>query len=201
MADVVGISDISWYYHLTGPHRKIQTPQNSCKNLKCEQKCVIFHVRMSHKPMFSDRSGEDILSVTHWLKASFETWCKSHPISDREQQQQGNSIVCFSDKQQWPWNTWPWAKMTKVWKSVPQTSKQTSYWYSGWWKGVIHKKMETNLWNIIVPVNVANVVISQASKQIDQMLQRCRTACYIRKQCQTVPLYNKAPIKNTLTVH
>ena len=34
MSDVVGISDISRNHHLTGSHREIQTPQNSCENLE-----------------------------------------------------------------------------------------------------------------------------------------------------------------------
>lgn len=33
MADVIGVGNISWYHHLTGPYRKIQTSQNSCENL------------------------------------------------------------------------------------------------------------------------------------------------------------------------
>lgn len=37
MADVVGVGDISWHHHLTGPHREIQTPQYSCEDLKCEK--------------------------------------------------------------------------------------------------------------------------------------------------------------------
>lgn len=37
MADVVGIGDVSWYNHLTGPNRKIQAPQNSCENLQCDK--------------------------------------------------------------------------------------------------------------------------------------------------------------------
>lgn len=35
----------------------------------------------------------------------------------------------------------------------------------------------TNLRNIRVPVNVANVVIGQAGKEINQMLQRRMTTC------------------------
>lgn len=43
------------------------------------------------------------------------------------------------------------------------------------------KKRTTDLGDVRVPVNVANVVIGQASKEIDQMLRRCRTACYTGK--------------------
>lgn len=38
MADVVGIGDITWYHHLTGPHREIQAPQDSGEYLKCDNK-------------------------------------------------------------------------------------------------------------------------------------------------------------------
>lgn len=37
MADVVSIGDVTWYHHLTGSNRKIQTPQDSSKNLTCEK--------------------------------------------------------------------------------------------------------------------------------------------------------------------
>lgn len=35
MADVVSIGDVTWYHHLTGSNREIQTPQDSSKNLTC----------------------------------------------------------------------------------------------------------------------------------------------------------------------
>lgn len=37
MADVVSIGDVTWYHHLTGSNREIQTPQDSSKNLTCEK--------------------------------------------------------------------------------------------------------------------------------------------------------------------
>ena len=44
--------------------------------------------------------------------------------------------------------------------------------------GDFSKRRATNLRDIRVPINVANVVISQAGKQTDQMLQRSRTTCH-----------------------
>lgn len=37
MADVISIGDVTWYHHLTGSNREIQTPQDSSKNLTCEK--------------------------------------------------------------------------------------------------------------------------------------------------------------------
>lgn len=37
MADVVSIGDVTWYHHLTGSNREIQTPQDSSKNLTREK--------------------------------------------------------------------------------------------------------------------------------------------------------------------
>lgn len=44
-----------------------------------------------------------------------------------------------------------------------------------------NKTRPTNLRDVRVPINVANVIIGQASEEIDQMLQRCRTTCYTGK--------------------
>lgn len=69
----------------------------------------------------------------------------------------------------------PWAKITKVRPHMCHKSpnKQVLNCVIGGGK----KKRATNLRDVRVPVNVANVVIGQASKEIDQMLRRCRTAC------------------------
>ena len=40
------------------------------------------------------------------------------------------------------------------------------------------EEKKTNLRDVRVPINVANVVIWQTSKEIDQMLQRWMTTCY-----------------------
>lgn len=49
-------------------------------------------------------------------------------------------------------------------------------------KEIKFKKKPTNLRDVWVPINVANVVIGQPSKEIDQMLERCRTTCYAGKK-------------------
>lgn len=113
---------------------------------------------------------------------SEQSWCKSLPFSDQQWDQQGNLIVCFSEAQQWPWNTHreaiSWRSSGHTWQHVPQISKQTSTkTCSRWWRA----EKKTNLRDVRVPINVADVVIWQASKEIDQMLQRWMTTCYTGK--------------------
>lgn len=128
MADVVGIGDISRYHHLTGSHREIQTPQNSCENLKREKQKNNSDLRDLHVWLFIRglnvikardwynwvRSSCLCLSVTHAgakntdqnsYSAEMQPWCKSLLVSHKQKEdKQGNLIVCFSDEQQWPWN-------------------------------------------------------------------------------------------------
>lgn len=113
---------------------------------------------------------------------SEQSWCKSLPFSDQQWDQQGNLIVCFSEAQQWPWNTHreaiSWRSSGHTWQHVPQISKQTSTkTCSRWWRA----EKKANLRDVRVPINVADVVIWQASKEIDQMLQRWMTTCYTGK--------------------
>lgn len=112
--------------------------------------------------------------------AEMQAWCKSLP--HQEQDQQGNLIVCFSDKQRRPWNTHhePIPERMITWELHKcSTNLETNEHYIVKWRW--KRKKATNLRDVRVPVNVAYVVIGQASKEIDQMLEGCKTTCYTRK--------------------
>lgn len=90
-------------------------------------------------------------------------------------------LFCFSHNQQGPWNTHHEPKLQRS-GHTSEIGPQNK-WVLNWWVlncaavGVKEEKSSTNLRDVRVPINVANVFIGQPCKKIDQMLERRRT-CY-----------------------
>lgn len=100
MAYVVGVSDVAWHHHLTGPDRKIQTPQNPCENLKCVQKQIFSHYFdvffLCSRVTQATRQKAGIKTVPEMNRRRLQV---TSVVCDQEQGSQRNSIACLSDQQ------------------------------------------------------------------------------------------------------